>query len=69
MRLEPNEYVIKKKGDLETITITKEALEKWRDHYLNVAKKYKKDPCKRGYFIGKAGTLIDLLKHFEEEEG
>lgn len=67
MILKPNEYTIKKKGYIETITITSKALERWRNHYLNVAKKYKEDPLKRGLYMGKANTLIDLLKHFEEE--
>ena len=54
---------------LETITITKEALEEWRDHYLKVADKSKKEPFKWGLYVDKADVLIDLLKHFEDLEG
>lgn len=70
MRFDDNEYIVSKAGvPDESITITKTALEKWRDHYLKVADKSKKEPFKWGLYIGKADVLIDLLKMFEELEG
>ena len=69
MRLEPHEYIIKKKGDLESITITKEALEKWRDHYKELAREHANEMRPDWwYYKGKADLLTNLLKHFEEEE-
>lgn len=70
MRLENNEYIVSKAGvPDESITITKEALEKWRDHYLRLRKKYYgMGNHERGIaYLGKASVLTDLLKHFEEE--
>lgn len=70
MRLENNEYIVSKAGvPDESITITKAALEKWRDHYLRLMKKL----IGMGHYgqalacMGKADSLTDLLKHFEEE--
>lgn len=68
MRFENLEYIVTKNVPDESITITKRALEKWRDHYLKVADECKKEPFKWGLYLGKADALIDILKHFEEEE-
>lgn len=70
MRLKEHEYDIVDEAINDGgvgIFITKEALEKWRDHYLKVADKSKEEPFKWGLYIGKADVLIDLLKHFEED--
>lgn len=71
MRLDNNEYgidiLMKDDTCKEAITISKEALEKLRDHYLKVADGCKKEPFKWGLYVGKADVLIDLLKHFEED--
>lgn len=67
MRINDNEYIVSKNVPDESITIIKEALEKWRDHYLKVASKYKNEPFKWGLYLGKADALIEILKHFEEE--
>lgn len=69
MRFENLEYIVTKNVPDESITITKKALERLRDHYLNVADGSKKEPFKWGLYLGKADVLIDILKHFEEEEG
>ncbi|CAJ0600689.1 unnamed protein product [Cylicocyclus nassatus] len=51
------------------IIITKKALEEWRDHYLKTADEQRRkaecDAAYFGIFIGKADTLIDILKHFD----
>lgn len=66
MILENNEYRVKEMDGLKTITITKEALEEWRDHYnknvLKVTQEWQKS-----FYMGKADALTEILKHFEEE--
>lgn len=53
------------------ITLTKEELQEARDHYLNVADKYKLNDdssvidIRHAYYLGKAAVLIDILKMFE----
>lgn len=66
MRFQDDEYILSYVPD--EITITKEALEKWRDHYLKVAVKYKNEPFKWGLYLGKADAIIEILKHFDEME-
>lgn len=71
MRFENNEYDIIDEvfeDGVECICISKTALERLRDHYLKVADGSKKEPMKWGLYLGKADVLIDILKHFEEEE-
>lgn len=67
MRLENTEYRVKEMDGLKTITITKEALAEWRDHYLEVGDGHREEPFIWGLYVGKADVLTDLLKHFEEE--
>lgn len=54
--------------DGDNIIITKDELEKWRDHYQNEA-----DTKGRGkigwFYLGKREVLIDILKMFEPLEG
>ena len=48
--------------------ISKEELEKWRDHYYSVASE--KGKGKIGWFyLGKHEVIIDILKMFEPLEG
>lgn len=50
----------------DSIIITKESLEKWRDHYVNKA--YEAiGMWTNGLYSGKIDVLSDLLKHFEKE--
>lgn len=67
MKFNDNEYVIKREGDLETITITKEALEKLREHYA-LCSIGDKPLSTKWYYDGKMAVCIDILKHFDEEE-
>jgi hypothetical protein len=56
------------KIDGDNICISKEELEKWRDHYD--AEAMKRDKGKIGWFyLGKREVLIDMLKMFEQLEG
>lgn len=70
MVLEKDEYRIEGDG----IWISKKALEEYRNHYCNVADKFKPKPKKQDldfrwpFYIGKADVCIDLLKHFEPLE-
>lgn len=58
-------------GDYEihgdSITIRKEVLENWHQHYCNVSIKSKELHTK-WYFLGKSDDVLDLLKLFEELE-
>ena len=60
-------------GDYEihsdSITIRKEVLEKWRDHYMKVAEEKTDSKYVKTYFHGKADDVLDLLKLFEPLEG
>ena len=49
------------------ITITKKQLEEWRDYYFqqDEAQNQAGRHDLSRYYAGKAGTLIDLLSHFE----
>ena len=52
------------KIDGDSITISKAELEKWRDHYNNVALEQGKG--KIGWFyLGKREVMIDILKHID----
>lgn len=59
------------KIDDNKIIITKEELQEIKEHYLNVADKYKHKnnndviDVRYSYYIGKAAVLIDILKMFE----
>ena len=62
-------------GDYEihgdSITIRKEVLEKWRDHYhMKGREKSEADgpTWQSWYYWGKADVFVDLLKLFEELE-
>lgn len=68
MRLGPYEYIVSKRGvPDESITITKEALEKWRDRYLYMTMRFDEEVPRlnEDFYAGKADALIDLLKHFK----
>lgn len=71
MRFNNDEFAISKNE--EWITIRKDVLEKWRDHYLNLTKEKLLDSVdntgdawKQGLYMGKADSLIQILKHFDE---
>lgn len=68
MRLENNEYSISENNS--TITINKETLIKWRNHYNNVSsEEFDKEEDRRAiYYMGKAEILADILKHFPEDD-
>lgn len=67
MRLENNEYIVSKAGvPDESITITKAALEKWRDHYLGRMKEHRDDKVLWNRLAGKVVILTDMLRLFEE---
>lgn len=72
MRFEDPEYGIgtytTEAGFAKGIIITKEALERWRNHYLALSKKYNNNIFMRTLYLAKAGVLIDILKHFDEME-
>lgn len=59
----------------EGIWLSKELLEKYKAHYLNVAEghrdswKKNKDTFKFPFYVGKAEVMIDILKMFEPLEG
>ena len=77
MQLENNEYGIgvlpTNSGFADAIIITKEALQKWSNHYFNNASEFcledgdETAAFKFGFYSGKQEVLIDLLKHFKEE--
>ena len=60
-------------GDYEihgdSITIRKEVLQSWYDHYMKVAEKKTDSKYVKTYFHGKADDVLDLLKLFEPLEG
>lgn len=60
-------------GDYEihgdSITIKKEVLQEWYDHYMKVAKEKTDSKYVKTYFHGKADDVLDLLKLFEPAEG
>ena len=72
MQLESHEYGIgvlpTKSGFTDAIIISKKALEEWRKHYMNVSNQDQKEKDVRLFYVGKADTLTDILKHFEDEE-
>ena len=76
MRLENTEHNIDLRpnecGLEEVIIITREALEKWCDHYLNESYEIPEAHPAREFMVGfckgKASVLCDLLKHFEDDE-
>ena len=68
MTLRNGEYEIH--GD--SITIRKEVLEQWRDHYhMKGREKSEADgpTWQSWYYWGKADVFVDLLKMFEPLEG
>ena len=65
MTLRQGEYEITD----DAITIKKEVLEQWRDHYHEVAAQCDYNPIMKGMYIGKADVFTDLLKMFEPLEG
>lgn len=67
MILEQGEYEISEDG--EKITITKKALEEWRNHYDKVRKHYGERSNVAWMYLGKTDVFVDLLKMFEPLEG
>ena len=68
MTLRSGDYEIH--GD--SITIRKEVLEKWRDHYhMKGREKSEADgpTWQSWHYLGKADVFVDLLKLFEPLEG
>lgn len=63
MRLNNDEYMIQ---DGKAITITKEALLKWAEHYRKVALDDSNTISKFAFYFGKEEALLDILKHFDE---
>ena len=64
MTLRSGDYEIH--GD--SITIRKEVLQSWYDHYMKVAEEKTDSNYVKTYFHGKADDVLDLLKLFEELE-
>lgn len=54
----------------DCITITKVALENWRDYYESKSKEAHKtgNEVTSAFYDGQAETLRDILAHFKEEE-
>lgn len=64
MTLRKGEYEINE----DSITIKKEVLEQWRDHYLEVSKSESREQLSLLY-LGKHDVIVDILKMFEPLEG
>ena len=64
MTLRKGEYEINE----DSITIKKEILEQWRDHYLEVSKSESREQLSLLY-LGKHDVIVDILKMFEPLEG
>lgn len=67
MIFEQGEYEISEDG--KKITITKECLEEWRNHYDKVRKHYGVRSNVAWMYLGKTDVFVDLLKMFEPLEG
>lgn len=63
MQFKKDQYVVKRLGDLETITITKGALCEWAGYYdkevANADSKMVRDYC-----AGRRDVLFDIISHF-----
>ena len=55
------------KIDGDNITVSKDVLEKWRDHYWEASRE-QGDEWRKGFYIGKADVYINILKLFEPLE-
>ena len=64
MTLRKGEYEINE----DSITIKKEVLQQWRDHYLEVSKNESREQLSLLY-LGKHDVIVDILKMFEPLEG
>ena len=66
MQFQDNEYSVTE----DSITISKKALEDWRDHYVTISSEFKfsERPDMVMFYIGKADALTEILKHFEDTE-
>ena len=64
MTLRKGEYEINE----DSITIKKEVLEQWRDHYSEVSKSESREQLSLLY-LGKHDVIVDILKMFEPLEG
>lgn len=68
MTLRQGEYQITE----DSITIKKEVLEQWRDHYGNIVSNnghIRTTETLRQFYIGKRDVFVDLLKMFEPLKG
>lgn len=67
MKFNKDQYVVKRLGDLETITITKGALCEWAGYYdrevANAESKMVRDYC-----AGRRDVLFDIISHFAGKE-
>lgn len=50
-----------------SITIRKDVLEQWRDHYKELAINERREALSLAY-LGKCDVIRDILKMFEQEE-
>lgn len=62
MKLRNHEY--KTQGN--EITLSKEILERWRDHYQEVSERYG-EAWRKMFYLGKAEILVDLIKLIDDE--
>ena len=69
MYLKKTEFVVKKVGDQETITVDKKAFERWLElcrsceHDARALRKTRA----ANYYEGKGDAIADILKHFQDE--
>lgn len=72
MRFNNNEYEIKKSEYYSAITISRTALESWRDYYKKMAgKELEKERCTNslyGNYMGAASAITDILVIFDDDE-
>ncbi len=56
--------------DGDKITLSRKELEEWHEHYYKLAEKYMKalDSYRSALYMGKADTLLYILRCFEVKE-
>lgn len=52
----------------DKITLTKEEIQRKKEHYSSMADRYPRFNLRKFYYVGMTDAMIELIKQFDEDE-